>query len=155
MGFPFSDVYLNPAVRDGYRHENMRLVQQVVVEMSLPSGRLVACNPFVTRRANHFRVCCRAGGPRWSSVSLKSAKGSEWRLDAFDSHRAHRFGYPVDAGTGCFMDIAAQRVLVDAMAKDRNHHEVPIAEMDKTYRHTWSWLKAEYWETNLVAFSSG
>ena len=30
-----------------------------------------------------------------------------------------------------------------------------IAEMDKTYRHTWSWLDMKLGGGNLIAFSSG
>jgi hypothetical protein len=30
-----------------------------------------------------------------------------------------------------------------------------MAEMDKTYKHTWSWLNVKFGGGNLIAFSSG
>jgi hypothetical protein len=65
------------------------------------------------------------------------------------------FGYPVDSGTGCFMDRAAGQLLTDAMNKSENYYETLIEEMDKSYQHTWSWLNKKFGNANLVAFSSG
>jgi hypothetical protein len=67
----------------------------------------------------------------------------------------HIFGYGVDSGTGCFMDALAGRALTKKMNDDSNFFETMIAEMDKTYRDTWSWLNMKFGEGNLIAFSSG
>ena len=41
------------------------------------------------------------------------------------------------------------------MNTDGNYFQVLIAEMDKTYRPTWSWSNLKLPDANLVAFSSG
>ncbi len=67
-------------------------------------------------------------------------------------------GYGVDAGTGCFMDADAGRLLVARMEAEEDYFETIIAEMDRTTRMTWSWASirpAEDREENVVCFSSG
>lgn len=46
------------------------------------------------------------------------------------------FGYPVDSGTGCFMDRAAREALNEEMRANPDYYEKMLAEMDKTYVHT-------------------
>jgi hypothetical protein len=70
----------------------------------------------------------------------------------------HYFGYPVDAGTGCFMDADAGRLLSSRMSEQEDYFEDMIEEMEKTYVHTWSWadLKPKPDDPlNIIAFSSG
>lgn len=63
------------------------------------------------------------------------------------------FGYGVDSGTGCFMDMSTSRALAARMAEQQGFYETLMAEMDKTYKSTWSWLDTKLGEGNLVAFS--
>ncbi len=65
------------------------------------------------------------------------------------------FGYGVDSGTGCFMEASAGRALTQKMNDESKFFKTMMAEMDKTYRHTWSWLDMKFGDANLVAFSSG
>ena len=67
----------------------------------------------------------------------------------------HMFGYPVDSGTGCFMDHSAGQVLFAKMNAEPDYFKFMMAEMDKTYRHTWSWLNLPMGDANVIAFSSG
>jgi hypothetical protein len=64
-------------------------------------------------------------------------------------------GYPVDSGTGCFMDKSAAKALDQRMSADSSFFKTMMSEMDKTYRHTWSWLNMKFADANLIAFSSG
>ena len=41
------------------------------------------------------------------------------------------------------------------MRENDRFFETMIAEMDKTYVHTWSWLDTALGDGNLIAFSSG
>jgi len=41
------------------------------------------------------------------------------------------------------------------MGKEENFYETLMAEMEKTYKHTWSWLDVRIGDGNLIAFSSG
>ena len=66
------------------------------------------------------------------------------------------FGYPVDAGTGCFADKSSLDELAKVMDATDDYWELIQEEMRKTYKHTWSWVD---WRlpsgANIVAFSSG
>jgi hypothetical protein len=41
------------------------------------------------------------------------------------------------------------------MSRQNDFFETMIAEMEKTYTPTWSWLDMSFGEGNLLAFSSG
>ena len=61
-------------------------------------------------------------------------------------------GYGVDSGTGCFVDVDTVRLFDEADADQL------IAELAKTYVHTWSWANLVVNPAtggNLAAFSSG
>jgi hypothetical protein len=69
------------------------------------------------------------------------------------------FGYPVDSGTGCFMDLVTLRAL-EAMPKSESNdfREKLMAEGQKNYVHTWEWVNMVVVPStgaNQVAFSSG
>lgn len=67
----------------------------------------------------------------------------------------HFFGYGVDSGTGCFIDLSAAKVLELKMRENPDYYEEIIAAMDRTYVSTWSWANIPLGKGNLVAFSSG
>jgi len=70
----------------------------------------------------------------------------------------HYFGYPVDSGTGGFMDEVAARRLATAYESGPGAAEAMLAELERTYTHTWSWadipLDART-GANAVVFSTG
>src|SRR5260221_14322051 len=53
------------------------------------------------------------------------------------------------------MDRATARLLDERMRGEDMFFETIIAEMEKTYVHTWSWCDMRFGEGNLIAFSSG
>ena len=53
------------------------------------------------------------------------------------------------------MDHSAGQALFAKMDSDPDYFKFMMAEMEKTYRHTWSWLNLPVGDANLVAFSSG
>jgi uncharacterized protein DUF4241 len=68
------------------------------------------------------------------------------------------FGYGVDAGTGCFMDPIAGRLLAERMEQDDEYFNVIMDGMQTTYRHTRSWLDwrpSPERDANIICFSSG
>ncbi|BBL77010.1 DUF4241 domain-containing protein [Methylomagnum ishizawai] len=68
------------------------------------------------------------------------------------------FGYGVDAGTGCFMDVEAGRHLSSSMDIDPDYFEELLDMMDATYKHTRSWLvftPSSASPCNIACFSSG
>jgi hypothetical protein len=64
------------------------------------------------------------------------------------------FGYGVDAGTGCFADVATLRAF-DECGEDAS--DELMAAMDRTYENTWSWADVTCGDSgeNIIAFSSG
>ena len=168
--------YLELALDDGRRVQDFTLTHRSAGDLLLPSGRLVACDPFVFPEMEPFSIWLPLGS---FPVILSIAEFSDDQRVAFATVRFRKskpvawdmltvgdqslltlkpdeiFGYPVDAGTGCFMDHSAGKLLTEIMSRDREFYETLIAEMDKTYRHTWSSLNMKFGDANLVAFSSG
>lgn len=56
-------------------------------------------------------------------------------------------------GPAAFMDRSAGLALTQKMKEDPEFFNIMTAEMEKTYRHTWSWLNMKFGEANLIAFS--
>jgi hypothetical protein len=97
----------------------------------------------------------------FATVRFKETAPTEWRMvtsgsgDPSTLEPGHILGYGVDSGTGCFMDRSASLALTQKMTKDSEFFHTMMAEMEKTYRHTWSWLNMKFGDANLIAFSSG
>ena len=142
----------------------------------LPTGKLVACDPFVTPEAEPFSLLLPRGAfpvilsvaeiatdqrVAFATIRFKPTSSVRWEMMATGDSDPSKlepgdiFGYGVDSGTGCFMDSLAGCALAQKMNDDSNFYETMIAEMDKTYRHTWSWLNMRFGDGNLIAFSSG
>jgi len=97
----------------------------------------------------------------FSTVRFQETDPVVWKMmtvgsqDTATLKEGEIFGYPVDSGTGCFADLRAAMLMAEKMKNDENFYEVMIAEMDKTYRNTWSWLNMSFGDANVIAFSSG
>ena len=146
-------------------------------DINVPSGKLIACDPFVMASeaipfAMEFpkgrfpvRLSIWENGVdqrvAFASVVFKNAPPVAWEMLTLGKQSVATlkndeiFGYGVDSGTGCFMAVEAQRGLSQLMESNDNWFEELADEMDKTYRHTWSWLNKEFDGANLVCFSSG
>lgn len=176
MNLPVSIEYLNIALNNGWEGSEMRLVHKDICELNLPSGRLVACDPFVDPQAHAFSIVLPKGkfpvvlsiaeigsDQRVAFATVRLAAGSpdRWEMLTLPNQSVETlkpgdmFGYGVDSGTGCFMDIATAAEWSAASGADSDWYGKLSAEMEKTYRHTWSWLNHEFATGNLVAFASG
>jgi hypothetical protein len=164
----------------GIHQVTMRL--RTLGELVLTSGKIVACDPFVFPDADPFTVAASAGRyPVIVSVAhfgdgveadqrvacamlrLREAEPVRWEMatvpgqDPATLEEGYIFGYPVDAGTGCFMDAeAAQDLAMDDV--DGGHADTLLEEMDKTQVPTWAWADLEVRAAtgaNVIAFSAG
>jgi len=73
-------------------------------------------------------------------------------------HAKDVFGYPVDSGTGSFIDAEAAALLRQRLQAEDGFNQIIIDGMEKTYVHTWSYASvrpAVRYEGNCVVFSSG
>lgn len=65
------------------------------------------------------------------------------------------FGYNVDAGTGCFMDVTSQEILNKRLG-NKEFHDFLVSEMYKNRNRPWINHNLENCpNNNLIAFSSG
>lgn len=152
-------------------------------QLLVTSGALAASDPFVFPDPAPFTQPIPAGrypvsvaiarfgtgGERdervaFARVALSNLPAVSWRMaliegqDATSLEHDGFFGYGVDAGTGCFMDPVAGRLLADRMDQDDEYCDVIIEEMEKTYRSTRSWhdwRPSPERDENIICFSSG
>jgi hypothetical protein len=176
MSLPGSANYLALALEHERQVKNITLAHHQIGNLQLPTGALVACDPFVAMDAQPLTVLLPRGTfpvvlriaqiandqrVAFASIRLKEDAPVRWKMllvgnqDASTLKNDEIFDYGVDAGTGCFMDKSAATALDQAMRANAEFYETLIAEMEKTYTHTWSWLDMKFGEGNLIAFSSG
>jgi hypothetical protein len=173
---PITSEYLMSALDDGYTMGEMKLSHHGAGDLTLPSGQLVACDPFVVQDAPPFKLSLACGRfpvtlsiahiktdqrVAFATLRLSQTAPASWEMltagnqEISTLEEGEIFGYGVDSGTGCFMDLSTCRALEARMAKQQDFYETLMSEMHKTYKNTWSWLNTELGEGNLVAFSSG
>jgi Protein of unknown function (DUF4241) len=176
MILPISANYLSLALQDGVQIGETTLRHHRVADLILPTRKLVACDPFVSPEAEPFSLLVPRGTfsvvlsvaeiatdqrVAFATVRFKQTPPVKWEMMASGKNNpselkaGHMFGYGVDSATGCFMGSSAGDVLTRKMKEQDNFFETMMAEMEKTYRHTWSWLNMKFGDSNLVAFSSG
>jgi hypothetical protein len=136
----------------------------------------VACDPFVPYGWKPFQLTMPKGSfpvilsiakfgdderVAFAVVKLRSSPPVAWEMltigaqDTLTLGEGKIFGYPVDAGTGCFMDISAAQALDDRMRQNPVFYETMIAEMQKTRRNSSDWMDMKFGDMNVIAFSSG
>jgi hypothetical protein len=148
-------------------------------DLSVTSGRVVACDPLVSPDVEPFDRRVPDGtfpvllsvahfeddDRRVAGAMLRFAERpvASWVLALRPGEEASLldegevFGYPVDSGTGCFMDAETAR-LVLSNVDEEEFGDALIGEMEKTYEDTWSWANVELDAGaghNIVAFSTG
>ena len=152
-----------------------------IADLVAPSGSIVACDPLVVPEQDPFttqippgrypvilsvvhfhnnddeRVAC-------AMLRLSEQTPMTWEMatrpgqEVSALEEGYIFGYGVDSGIGCFMDAATARALIKKMDEQYDYFETIIAELEKTYVHTWSWANITLdpvTGANLVCFSSG
>jgi hypothetical protein len=181
MPLPVSNEYLALAFANGRKVPNgdlgeLTLFQHPIGDLILPTGRLVACDPFVMPDSLPFNFAVPTGSfpvvlsiadfgrdqrVAFAGIRFQEALPGQWKMmtagskDPATLEPGHHFGYPVDSGTGCFMDHTAAQALSQKMNADPEYFKFMMAEMEKTYRHTWAWLNLAMGDANVIAFHSG
>lgn len=145
-------------------------------ELIVSSGFIVACDPFVFYDDSAFKTPIPVGiypvilsvavfedDQRIAYAKLKVSNESavRWELALLPEQNADSlkedefFGYPVDAGTGCFMDAETAKVFSDTSNED--YSDFMIKEMEKNYVDTWDWANFNFNNSkgNLITFKSG
>jgi hypothetical protein len=176
MSLPVTPEYLSFALQDGCQVGRDTLAHHHIGDLLLPTGQLVACDPFVTPEAPPYKLTLPEGTlpvilsvaqmgtdqrVAFAAVRFRETAPVKWKMvtsgnvDPATLEPGHILGYGVDSGTGCFMDRSAGLALTQKMKEEPEFSHTMIAEMEKTYRHTWSWLNIKFADGNVIAFSSG
>ncbi|SMC29492.1 Protein of unknown function [Andreprevotia lacus DSM 23236] len=112
----------------------------------------VACLANGDERMAYARVVfANAPVSRWVMASTPDQPDGEMGEDEF-------YGYGVDAGTGCFMDLRASVLLAACMQADSDYFEQMIDAMQANYRDTHCWVDLRpdpQRPDNVMCFSSG
>ena len=157
----------------------LRLFTVDIGLLYLPTGRLVACDPLACPELEPFsvplpigrypvslQVADLGGDQRVAFACIRFTEDSpaSWQLlarpgqDLASLEEDEYFGYPVDAGTGAFMDASTNHALLQRYHRDSTYSDTVIAAMRDTYVDTWDWAEltpepAD--QGNFFAFHSG
>ncbi|MEZ5498276.1 MAG: DUF4241 domain-containing protein [Steroidobacteraceae bacterium] len=170
--------FANGEIQDGGRLVKFHSVEVGPVELS--SGAITACDPLVVPDAPAYSQAIPNGSfpvtlaiaafpnqderVAFARVTFAQEEPSHWRMALLPSQEDGQlgddefFGYGVDSGTGCFMDAVAGQFLCERMKQDKRFYDVISDDMQKTYRHTRSWLNFQPRPDrpeNVICFSSG
>jgi hypothetical protein len=174
--------FLENAFTENFAHKNSDEDSSYVFYMEnpgmldIPTGKIIVCDPFLfngdAALATEFPkgrfpvelaiAKTGSGGDRIAFVRIKFSEEIPlyWKMaydegaDTSTLEEGSILGYGVDAGTGCFMDSSFSKTFSDYLMKDGNYEKIS-AELDKTYKHTRSWLLWGNNPSKVALFSSG
>ncbi len=149
-------------------------------EVLLPSGAIVACDPFVSDDRPAFvqnvpkgRVRVRFSYPMvhgehggrvaFARADFSQTTVARWEMalipgqDISTLKKDEIFGYPVDAGTGCFADAEAFAALREKSAAEPNLTEAWIGEGEEAAKPLGMtfYLNKSLGPANIIMFTSG
>lgn len=174
--------YLSEALQDGLQIEdsdfgNITLQHRILGDVVMTTGKVVACDPLVNPEKRPFVVQVPLGRypvivsvamfpsdsdqrVAYAMLKLSEQTPVRWEMATCEGQDITQlaedeiFCYPVDAGTGCFMDAEVGQLL-----QQRTDFADQLLEiLNQTYRHTWSHANMtidEVTGANMIAFSSG
>jgi hypothetical protein len=146
------------------------LRRHAVGELLFPTGRVIACDPLVDPGAAPLDIALPAergrvelsvahfdGGPDASPADQRVAFAALRFGDQAVATWTELAGYPVDSGTGGFLDPAAAAALSEWARRDPAWFEVLLAALQSSYVDTWSWVRLEIegGPHVMAAFSTG
>jgi hypothetical protein len=142
--------------------------------LKITAGKIIACDPLMYNDEIPFETTFPIGAFPVQLAIAKIKKDERvafarinfapdatpvtWELaiipgqDVSELKKGEIFGYPVDAGTGCFIDTAAGKLFEDFENDDVDSLG---EEMEKSYKNTWSYLLKELKGHTIALFSSG
>jgi len=144
--------------------------------LKISEGFIIACDPFLYNNDQSFTTKFPTGNfpvelavaqiddderIAFARIKFSSEAPASWTLavcegqDISTLNNNEIFGYPVDAGTGAFLDSSAAKEFMEFMTEKEENYMYLIDEMEKNYRHTWDWLMWERNSTNVAMFKTG
>ena len=159
-------------------------------KLHLPTGKIVASDPTVYFDEKPFVIQVETGSysvilsiariaennnvefqnerVAFAMLKFREKLPIRWEIavrendDISKSNRDSFFGYGVDSGTGCFMDVETQSILndlyFDSFDTENNIDSVLCKLQEKNFVPVWDWINYDFEclpNNNLIAFSSG
>lgn len=174
--------YLEEAFADNFIYTGpdemqCKFYNQLIGNIHITDGKIIACDPLVDpsypafklmfpiglfstelaiamfddgdERVGFARIKFSSATPiKWTMATLEGQDLSEISGDSF-------YGYPVDSGTGGFLNSLGSAELRKFLDPNSGNYMSLIEELNKTYKHTRSWLLWQRDEANALLFSSG
>ncbi len=149
-------------------------------DLAVPTGQLVACDPLASIEPKPFAL--RVAPGRYATVAsvaalsngderiacvmlrLREAPVARWELARLAGQEeitlgaGEFFGYPVDAGVGCFMDAQAAAALAARYEADESYDEAVIDALETNRSLGWDYANLMLDDTNglnVILFASG
>jgi hypothetical protein len=149
-----------------------------VGQLSVPSGRIVACDPIEFTAPEPFSQgitpgsypvllsiaqARTSGGQRvaYAMISIEEGTPARWEMAGLKgrsptwSRGVNKSAYAVDTGLGCFMDLRAAKLLLQKMSEDADYYYKVFDAVEGNYpemgEHTLDFAS----DLNLIAFESG
>lgn len=186
MGYHISSEQLEIAFSSGSLTIKGKTINFEVVklgELEITSGLIGASDPFVYPQPEPFNIPVPKGihpveiaiaktpdgdnrvafarvlfSPQSNVKHWEMALIKDQNINELDPESNEFFGYGVDTGTGCFMDIHTGDILGARMDQEEEYFQKMLDCMDINYVDTMSWLEfrpSESSSLNVICFSSG
>lgn len=173
--------FLEDVFHDGYTTTNpdgtaFAFYCQPIGELPLRDGRIIACDPFFFFDNEPFTTqfptgsfplelaIAKVNGDErvgFARIRFSAALPVHWEFaltstqDVSTLEEGYYFGYPVDSGTGAFMDQSAAATFAAFFEQDEKNFERLTEWMNATYKNTRSWYLHRDNDTTVGLFSSG
>lgn len=170
--------FLEKAFINGFTHtddaqQELDCYVHEMGQLNVRNGKIIACDPFLYNGDHPYEAVFPTGRfpvqlsvakiktdqrVAFARIKFSDKEPVSWKLATCEGQdiavlkKDEIFGYPVDAGTGCFMDSSSSEAFT-ALGEDL--YDALGDDMEKTYKDTWSWLMWEEDGNNVALFSSG
>jgi hypothetical protein len=153
---------------------------RLIGELTVTTGQVIACDPLVfSEFATPFATAidpgrypvilsvANIGGEQrvaYAKLQVRPRLASRWEAALRSNHatgpvaEGEILGYPVESGTGCFMDKEAADWFLAQLDYDIDFDRHLMEQINRNYVHTWDWANMPLSPksgANLIAFSSG
>lgn len=162
---------------------SIAFIKHTIGVIKISSGKIVACDGFISYGSEPFKYDFPLGEypvdlsvgkfsnnnderVGFARIRFSDNKPVRWELalqndqDITQLKEGEMYGYGVDSGTGCFMDMESKKEFdlflnpTDNLEYDKNA-DIILKELEKSDKPSWSHVIWERNGKNVVIFSSG
>lgn len=180
MSSLFIPPFLETAFSEGFSYtsagHDYSFYKTEICSLQIKEGWIIACDPFLYNNDKPFTTqfptgsfpvelaVARIGDDErvgFARIRFSDKEPQRWTIavvedqDPSSLQEDEIFGYPVDAGTGAFMDISGGQELQSFLKADPDNFLTLLDAMEVNYKHTWDWLLWEQAGSDVAMFKSG